>query len=595
LNGAFRALLGLAVSASGLSAQAIPSPDTGVAQTRNARSPADSPNPNGARQSSLGLVLTFADGQPVALATATARSIIPGEPEVTFSATSDTDGYLRFDSLTKGTYEVKVDYSRGRSVIRRVVVDEPFLGSIVVPGEFGFRSPAQLRWTVACLFLYLLSILFTRWHHIAKSLHAMLLQQLTTLSIRLKTEVGGSSPPEVRALQETVEQLHEGMQGSWKRARPLEFVFWSRGREHATWVAVHEVERQLAAFLAPPEQVEAYLRWADAELRIINKPGATAVADGIRLSLQPCEESQIASREKTRKALLGRAISVINNDRDTSFATLMEWQNKSSWLILTALLIIAFLTAIAGNAVLFIAGAAGGYMSRLMRALRREDLPLDYGASWTTLFLSPLFGALVGWFGIALIRLLAEPELGVLGTAFQLIRWDNAAGPAALSIAFLLGFSERFFDAIVGAVERHAIRDQAAQRTQVPTMGSPSPVGPLSVERSPSTTSARAALENSGGAGALSAATTPPRITAVDRLQRSTGDSVDAVRIRGNGFSRTATVKVNDVVREAVIESSDTIQLLLTENDIQQIDIGGDFLIQITNPDGIVSNAFDFS
>ncbi|MEI9811223.1 MAG: hypothetical protein WDO18_00485 [Acidobacteriota bacterium] len=37
---------------------------------------------------------------------------------------------------------------------------------------------------------------------------------------------------------------------------------------------------------------------------------------------------------------------------------------------------------------------------------------------WTTLFLSPIYGGLSGWFGIGLIVLLSSPNVGLLGPLF---------------------------------------------------------------------------------------------------------------------------------------------------------------------------------
>ena len=223
--------------------------------------------------------------------------------------------------------------------------------------------------TLLCLLLYWLSILLTRWHHIAKSVHVMLEEQFEALSTRLTTEVEQNNSPEVQALQtmaaDWLKRVKSWEPWSWDRC--WDWFMWSRGRENAAWVAVHELERQLAAFLAPQAHVNPYLRWAHAELRVVNKPGAIAVADAIEAALKPCSDADRPLQQKNQKALLGRALAIINADRDAGFITLMEWQNKASWLIFAALLIILFLVAAAGNAVLFLAGAAGGYLSRVMR------------------------------------------------------------------------------------------------------------------------------------------------------------------------------------------------------------------------------------
>jgi hypothetical protein len=137
-----------------------------------------------------------------------------------------------------------------------------------------------------------------------------------------------------------------------------------------------------------------------------------------------------------------------------------------------------------------------------MRALRREDLPLDYGASWTTLFLSPLFGALAAWFGIALITLATQPGVNLLGNAFRLVDWNTPTAPATLAVAFLLGFSERLFDAVVGAVERHAAGTRAAEEA-AKAASTPAPMVP----QRPASGDAAGAGTPAAGAGAGAAPT----------------------------------------------------------------------------------------
>jgi hypothetical protein len=139
-----------------------------------------------------------------------------------------------------------------------------------------------------------------------------------------------------------------------------------------------------------------------------------------------------------------------------------------------------------GNPVLFIAGAAGGYLSRLARTLKRADVPTDYGASWTTLFLSPIVGALSGWFGILLIVVLADSKMQVLGEAFATVKWGCPFAPFTLGIAFALGFSERLFDGIVSSLEDKVDSDRsAAKKPQQPTSGVSGPQGPAPPDPKP--------------------------------------------------------------------------------------------------------------
>jgi len=406
-------------------------------------------------------VLRFSDGSPVAGATVMATAVRAGPESVARLATTDMTGRFTIDSLPAGDYDLTMVYSaEARPAIQRVTVSGAGSGNILVVTQ----RESSGWWTFLVLVIYLLTILATRWNHIAKSLQAMLQGEIIALRTRLHTEVDSSNSAAIDRLNSDITSIEDKYKEPQAKLRnqsflhPLEWLFWTRGRENAEWVAIHEAEQQLTAVLSPPALVVSYLRVTQAQLQAMqNAPAAAALAGAIHDELESAPDAATtAAREAYRKALLGRGIALIYDDRDRQFATLMEWHNKASWLILCALIVIASLVFAAGHAVLCLAGAAGGFSSRLMRALRRDSLPLDYGASWTTLFLSPLFGALAGWFGIAIIALGTQPNINLLGDAFKLVSWHTPYAPITLAAAFLWGFSERFFDALVGAVEAHA-------------------------------------------------------------------------------------------------------------------------------------------
>jgi hypothetical protein len=384
------------------------------------------------------------------------------------SVQSGANGAYSISVSAAGTYDLVVHFPSAISGIRESM---PLSG--VSTRDFTLRplSPfVDPSWTqtISCiifLFLYFASVLLVTWHCVAHSVQKLLCAHIKEVETRLATEVDEPESHIIEILQNKVVEIKHDAKTPNGKSAIAEFLFWSRGRENAAWVALHEVERQIAARLAPPARVQVYLRSADADLRVIGKPSAITVADAIRdmLAADPSDGANI----EAKKALLGRAISILSEDRDARFSTLMEWQNKASWLILAAILIIILMTAACGHAIFFLAGGAGGYLSRLMRALRREDVPLDYGASWTTLFLSPIFGALAAWFGIAMITLAADPALNLLGTAFKVVRWDDPSGPVTLAAAFLLGFSERWFDAVVGVLEKSAESHEAAKASVI--------------------------------------------------------------------------------------------------------------------------------
>jgi hypothetical protein len=168
--------------------------------------------------------------------------------------------------------------------------------------------------------------------------------------------------------------------------------------------------------------------------------------------------------------LLVEALTYLNDESDNSFAQLTGWQTKAVWLAGVGCTLIVVLAFAIGNAALFIAGAAGGYLSRLARTLKRADVPTDYGASWTTLFLCPIVGALSGWFGILLIVLFADSRIQVLGAAFHQIRWACPFAPFTLGLAFALGISERLFDGIISTLDAQVDKNrEAATKPQQPT------------------------------------------------------------------------------------------------------------------------------
>jgi hypothetical protein len=456
----------------------------------------------------LSQFVLFSDGAPVRGATVVALLVGGSAGTSGRGAITDSVGRFTIDSLAAGTYDLQVmRQDLATRAAKRVTINGASVGDILIPPI----KNASPWWVVLPLVLYLGSIMLVRWHSIARSLDEMLKGQLSALKTRLDLEVDPrANDPVKQSLRDSIQRIQDEFRPeSAKNPGQLkfsasEFLLWSRGRENAAWVAIHEVERQMVAYLTPPESVVSYLQLAYAQIGAIKTPPAMALADSIRPWLPDhSNEPATPAQADQRRALLGRAIALANEERDKQFSSLMEWHNKASWLILAALLMIGAIAIVAGHAILFLAGAAGGFLSRLMRAIRREDLPLDYGASWTTLFLSPLFGALVAWFGIALITLSTHPNVNLLGDAFRLVDWNTPMAPATLAVAFLLGFSERFFDSVVGAVERRAagtrVADEVAKATSAAATATPgvSATGESAV--STSTNGRRAAAGGSAG------------------------------------------------------------------------------------------------
>ena len=285
--------------------------------------------------------------------------------------------------------------------------------------------------------VFLLSIWLIRWNNIAKPSRLEMIVRIGDLKGRLPA----SSP--------NWNDLHAAQQELERKWAVLDWLFWSRGQEIASWSVVHRTELALLEE-APPAKINARLASAEQHLAEIDKAAAKSLAERINAELK-CDSSKID--DDARRQLLIEASSFSYNSSDTEFAALTSWQNKSFWLTMTGVGLICALGIAEGHIPLFIAGAVGGFLSRLTRELKRADVKSDYGASWSPLFLSPVAGAISGWFGVALIMLLTDPTVGILGGPLKVIGWDSDNLAATLAAAFVLGFSERLFDRIVSQLE----------------------------------------------------------------------------------------------------------------------------------------------
>ncbi len=307
---------------------------------------------------------------------------------------------------------------------------------------------------------YLVGLILVRWHMIAHPTRDLLRVEIEAVAQRVKALPPSAGQPapksdHIEALLQCARQLINERD---RLTRLLDPLFWTRGQELAAWGYVHEAETQLASLL-PAEEARAALEKAQAELRQEGSPVALDLAERSHIALAAAPGQQAPAGDPAAavlllarwRALLGDALGLLYDSKDTSFATLVSWHNKTMWLIGCGLLLIVSLAAALGNGILFLVGATGGLLSRLSRSLYRADVPTDYGASWTTLFLSPVVGALAGWSGILLIIMGAQSKL--LGTAFNLLDWCNPYNPVALGLALLFGVSERAFDGILSQLE----------------------------------------------------------------------------------------------------------------------------------------------
>jgi hypothetical protein len=261
-------------------------------------------------------------------------------------------------------------------------------------------------------------------HDLAVRLIAFLNPQSQSLAAQIQRVLATEPPPEAAALTLLLQQVVPLLE---TQAAPL--------------------SQALATATASPNLLTV-AQWQPilATVRDYLTPQTSVLAEAIRRALAAEPGTPIIRW----RALLAEALGLLYDRTDASFATLISWHNKTMWLIGCGLFLIASLAATLQHEVLFLVGATGGLLSRMSRSLSRAEVPTDYGASWTSLFLSPVVGALAGWSGILLV--ITGVELKVLGPAIN-VSWYNPYHPLALGLAFLLGFSERAFDGILTQLE----------------------------------------------------------------------------------------------------------------------------------------------
>jgi hypothetical protein len=324
--------------------------------------------------------------------------------------------------------------------------------------------------TLLVVLLFVFSVWMVRWHNIARPNREMLKAEIQSAAIQFQSETGIDldKDPRVAYLKGLLTSAQASIAWSpWNTT--FDFLFWSRGQEITGLSRIHEFERASIKVLGAGslETIRARLQAVELDLVDIDKTHAKTFASNIKEALEATAQDEAALR-----ALLVEALTYLNDEDVSTFAQLVGWQTKAVWLASLGCGLVLVLAYAVGNPVLFIAGAAGGYLSRLARTLKRADVPTDYGASWTTLFLSPIVGALSGWFGILLIVVLADSKMQVLGAAFQSVQWCCPLAPFTLGIAFALGFSERLFDGIISGLDDKVDSDRkAATAPQQPTSG----------------------------------------------------------------------------------------------------------------------------
>ncbi len=375
-------------------------------------------------------------------------------------------------------------------------------------------------WAILLAAVYLASVLLVRWYNIAVPNRNLLRARAQDVRIRA-TAAGFDCAPLDSIIHPSPTLLR----------RVSDFFFWSEGEENASFATLHYFELRLLDVPGmPPDKVTARLATARQQLAISEDTLGKAFSARIDESFK-CSPS--SSPEQLRELLI-EVQYYLYNLRDTGYLSLTAWQNKAVWLTIVGLILIVFLGfALLPQYILFVVGAAGGFLSRLMKQLKRANVPTDYGASWTTLFLSPVLGALTGWFGVLMISFANQPGFDLVGGPFKLVQWARPCAPGTLFGAFLLGFAERLFDGIIKRLEdqidRHDEDMKKAPQAPAALPASSSADPKLSRETPPGPTSL--AIEPTSG---------PPGTPVVLTLKTIHAEAVERVAMTGGAGNAVA-------------------------------------------------------
>lgn len=300
--------------------------------------------------------------------------------------------------------------------------------------------------------LYIMGLLIARWFWIIKPNINHLDVQIREVEARLKSEQVQPEKidPSEKIIIQNVEKMLEQAKSSLA-SRMHDYFLGNAENQLRGWRLAHEAER-LAIDLYPPEVLEIRLRVAHERLIMLDLKEAKVLACRIRELFMPAYNK---AETALGRACLKEALSIIHEQRDSYFERLSDWNNKAVWFVyMTLLIIIALMLSNQSNPLLLLVGAIGGLLSKLRGAVKREDVPIDYGVSWTTLFLTPLIGALTGWGGILLTILLLNAKiLGEIFSNFELVWAKAEKSPEVLALAIVFGYSATLFEKLVEKFE----------------------------------------------------------------------------------------------------------------------------------------------
>ncbi|MFE7646609.1 hypothetical protein [Streptomyces phaeoluteigriseus] len=210
---------------------------------------------------------------------------------------------------------------------------------------------------------------------------------------------------------------------SWVVAIPL-------SKLAAAWRVLHSAERWLLRLETPAERASS-LQSTRLVLLATQRSGDADLA--AQLMAHPPDSPQT-------QALLPAVAELLHQREDSEAELEYEQQRIALWLAMTGLGALLLVGLVLGHTTTMLLGALGGFLSPVVGVMRSQR-----HASWGVLVLAPVGGALAATGGLLLVRMLADPQLSLLGEVFLENSWNSPDRPVAMATALLFGFSGSLF------------------------------------------------------------------------------------------------------------------------------------------------------
>ncbi|MFE6270611.1 hypothetical protein ACFVQ9_17720 [Streptomyces goshikiensis] len=259
----------------------------------------------------------------------------------------------------------------------------------------------------------------------------------------------------LKAINERLDGFGVGGQVVWRLLPQRAVIAIPLSKLAAAWRALHHAETQLLR-LEGPEEIA--LRSLTLRLRLACDPDPVNNSLGTQLAAH-------AGDAPAERALLIAATEELHRQEDDDFEREYEHQRIALWLALTGVAAVLLLGLALDHRLSMLLGGLGGFLSPLIGVMRSQR-----PTSWGVLVLAPVGGALAAPGGLLLVRMLADPELNLLGQVFLHNSWGAPAQPISLAVALLFGFSGTLFSRLA----------LAATGQLVPTAGRTARPGPPS-------------------------------------------------------------------------------------------------------------------